>query len=88
MKIHLSKHFPAFILVRFSDHSFVSISQCPFCCVLLELIFLTLLSGRGIAEAVSRWLPTAVARVWQVGFVVDKMASGQPFTYHINYFAS
>jgi hypothetical protein len=33
--------------------------------------------GRAIAEAVSRWLPTAVARVWQVGFVVDKVASGQ-----------
>jgi hypothetical protein len=37
--------------------------------------------GRAIAEAVSRWLPTAVARVrarhWQVKFVVDKVASGQ-----------
>jgi hypothetical protein len=37
--------------------------------------------GRAIAEAVSRWLPTAAARVraraWQVGFVVDKVASGQ-----------
>jgi hypothetical protein len=31
-----------------------------------------------ILEAVSRWLPTAAtrvrARVWQVGFVVDKVA--------------
>jgi hypothetical protein len=27
--------------------------------------------GRAIAEEVSRWLPTAVARVWQVGFVMD-----------------
>jgi hypothetical protein len=37
------------------------------------------LMGRAIAEAVSRWLPTAVAwvraQVWQVGFVVDKVAS-------------
>jgi hypothetical protein len=37
--------------------------------------------GRAIAEAVSRWLPTAAARfrarAWQVGFVVDKMASWQ-----------
>jgi hypothetical protein len=36
---------------------------------------------RAIAEEVSRWLPTAAARfrarVWQVGFVVDKVASGQ-----------
>jgi hypothetical protein len=37
-------------------------------------------TGRAIAEAVSRWLPTAAARVrarvWQVGCVVDKVASG------------
>jgi hypothetical protein len=37
--------------------------------------------GRAIAEAVIRWLPTAAARVrtrvWQVGFLVDKVASGQ-----------
>jgi hypothetical protein len=36
-----------------------------------------------MAEAVSRWLPTAAARVrarvWQVGFVVDKVASGAGF---------
>jgi hypothetical protein len=36
-----------------------------------------------IAQAVSRWLPTAAAqvraRVWQVGFVVDKVALGQVF---------
>jgi hypothetical protein len=30
-----------------------------------------------VADAVSRWLPTAAARFWQVGFVVDKVASGQ-----------
>jgi hypothetical protein len=39
--------------------------------------------GRIIAEAVSRWLPTAVTRVrgrvWQAGFVVAKVASGQVF---------
>jgi hypothetical protein len=34
---------------------------------------------RAIAEVVSRWLPTVVARVWQVGFVVDKVALGQVF---------
>jgi hypothetical protein len=37
--------------------------------------------GRAIAEAVIRWLPTAAARVrarvWQVGFVVHKVASGR-----------
>jgi hypothetical protein len=40
--------------------------------------------GRTIAEAVRRWLPTATARVraqvWQVGFVVDKVASEQVFS--------
>jgi hypothetical protein len=45
--------------------------------------------GRAIAEAVSRWLPTAAARVrarvWQVGFLVDKLASGQVFS---EYFGS
>jgi hypothetical protein len=38
------------------------------------------IAGRAIAEAISRWLPTAAARVWQVGFVVDKVASGQVFS--------
>jgi hypothetical protein len=40
--------------------------------------------GRAIAQAVSRWFPTAAARVrahvWQVGFVVDKVALGQLFS--------
>jgi hypothetical protein len=40
-----------------------------------------MLPGVAITEAVSRWLPTAAARVrarvWQVGFVVDKVASGR-----------
>jgi hypothetical protein len=41
--------------------------------------------GRVIAEAVSRWLPTAVARVRQVGFVVDKVASGQVFSEYFGF---
>jgi hypothetical protein len=45
--------------------------------------------SRAIAEAVSRWLPTAAARVrarvWRVGFVVDKVASRQVFS---EYFGS
>jgi hypothetical protein len=45
--------------------------------------------GRVIAEAVSRWLPTAAARVralvWQVGFVVDKVASGQVFSEYFGF---
>jgi hypothetical protein len=49
----------------------------------------THLYGRAIAEAVSRWLPTAAtrvrARVWQVGFVVDKMASGQVFSEYFGF---
>jgi hypothetical protein len=43
-------------------------------------------NDRTIAQAVSRWLPTAAARVrarvWQVGFVVDKVALGQVFSEH------
>jgi hypothetical protein len=39
--------------------------------------------------AVSRWLPTAAARVrarvWQVGFVVDKMVPGQVFSEYFGY---
>jgi hypothetical protein len=45
--------------------------------------------GRAIVEAVSRWLPTAAARdrarVWQVGFVVDKVASGHVFSEYFGY---
>jgi hypothetical protein len=45
--------------------------------------------GYAIAEAVSRWLPTAAARVrprgWQVGFVVDKVASGQVFSEYFGF---
>jgi hypothetical protein len=45
------------------------------------------LRGRAIAEAVSRWLPTAVARVCarQVGFVVDKMALEQVFSEYFGF---
>jgi hypothetical protein len=51
--------------------------------MLIHLSLTDLISseGRAIAEAVSRWLPTAAARVraqvWQVGFVVDKVTSGR-----------
>jgi hypothetical protein len=45
--------------------------------------------GRAIAQAVSRWLPTAAARVrarvWQVGFVVDKVALGQVFSEYFGF---
>jgi hypothetical protein len=41
--------------------------------------------GRAIAEAVSRWLTTAATRVWQVGFVVDKLASGQIFSEYFGF---
>jgi hypothetical protein len=43
------------------------------------------LYGCVTADAVSRWLPTTAARVWQLGFVVDKVASGQVFS---EYFCS
>jgi hypothetical protein len=42
-----------------------------------------------IAEAVSLWLPTAAARVrarvLQVGFVADKVASGQVFSEYFGF---
>jgi hypothetical protein len=45
--------------------------------------------GRAIAEAVSRWLPTSAARVrarvWQLGFVVDKVALGQVFSEYFGF---
>jgi hypothetical protein len=45
--------------------------------------------GRSIAKAVGRWLPTAAIRVrprvWQVGFVVDKVASGQVFSEYFGF---
>jgi hypothetical protein len=51
----------------------------------LDLPTLKYFVGRAIAEAVSRWLPTAAARVWQVGFVVDKVASGQVFSEYFGF---
>jgi hypothetical protein len=41
--------------------------------------------GRAIAEAVSRWLPNTVAQDWQVGFVVDKVASSQVFSEYFGF---
>jgi hypothetical protein len=45
-------------------------------------------SGRATAQAVSRWLPTAAARVRsgfvQMGFVVEKVALGQVFSVYFN----
>jgi hypothetical protein len=45
--------------------------------------------GRAIAEAVSHWLPATAAQVrtqiWQVGFVVDKMVSGQVFSEYFGF---
>jgi hypothetical protein len=39
--------------------------------------------GRAIAQAVSRWLPTAAAS--HVGFVVDKVALGQVFSEYFGF---
>jgi hypothetical protein len=54
------------------------------------IIILTEAIGRAIAQAVSRWLPTPAARVqarvWQVGFVVDKVALGQVFSEYFDFF--
>jgi hypothetical protein len=46
-------------------------------------------AGHTTAEVISRWLPTAAARVgtrvWQVGFLVDKVASGQVFSEYFSF---
>jgi hypothetical protein len=51
--------------------------------------FVILHDGRAIAQAVSRWLPTAAARVrarsGKVGFVMDKMALGQVFSEYFGF---
>jgi hypothetical protein len=48
-----------------------------------------ILDGHAIADAVSHWLPTVVAWVrtwvWQEGFVVDKLASGQVFSKYFGF---
>jgi hypothetical protein len=45
--------------------------------------------GSAMVQAVSRWLPTAAARVrarrWQVGFLMDKMALGQVFSEYFGF---
>jgi hypothetical protein len=45
--------------------------------------------GRAMAQAVSRWLPTAAARIrprsGHVGFVVDKVALGQVFSEYFGF---
>jgi hypothetical protein len=59
--------------------------------VILELLQIefTCIKGCVIAQAVSSWLPTAAvrvrARVWQVGFVVDKVALGQVFSEYFGF---
>jgi hypothetical protein len=57
--------------------------------LLLLLLLLLLSLDRAIAEAVCRWLHTAAARirawVWQVGFVVDKVALGQVFSKYFGF---
>jgi hypothetical protein len=49
----------------------------------------TAINGPAIAKAVSRWLPTAAARVralsGNVGFVVDKVALGQIFSEYFSF---
>jgi hypothetical protein len=55
----------------------------------LAYFHLPLKKGRAIAQAVSRWLPTAAAwvraRVWQVGFMVVKEALGQVFSKYFGF---
>jgi hypothetical protein len=52
-------------------------------------ILLSYSEGRAVAQAVSRWLPTAAVRVRvraaHVGFVVDKAALGQAFSEYFGF---
>jgi hypothetical protein len=50
-----------------------------------EIVHVNIPMGRTIAEAVSRWLPTAAACVWQVGFVVDRVALEQVFSKYFGF---
>jgi hypothetical protein len=72
------------------------ISDIPNCSLALSLmcnivhqIKLWLLVGRTIAQVVSRWLPTAAARIrariWLVGLVVDKVALEQIFSEYFGF---
>jgi hypothetical protein len=60
---------------------------CPL--VLLCFVWNMATKGRAVAQAISRWLPTAAARVrslvWQVGFVVEKVALGQVFSEYFGF---
>jgi hypothetical protein len=68
-------------LARFHEHN----STLPLqrCYGVIRTLFRStgFIIVRALADVVSRWLPTAVARVrarvWQVGFVVNKVGSGQ-----------
>jgi hypothetical protein len=46
-------------------------------------------NGRAVAQAVSRWLPTAAAwvrtRAGHVGFVMDKVVPGQVFSEYFGF---
>jgi hypothetical protein len=57
----------------------------PFNCLLIITTCFDHKTGCAIVEAVSRWLPTAAARVWQMGFVVDKVALGQVFSEYFGF---
>jgi hypothetical protein len=61
----------------------------PLHCLILESAVVRSNKGRAISQAVSCWLPIAAARVrarvWQVGFVVDKMALGQVFSEYFGF---
>jgi hypothetical protein len=53
------------------------------------MVWKGLQQGCSVAQAVSRWLPTAAAQVrtrsGDVGFVVDKMALGQIFSEYFGF---
>jgi hypothetical protein len=86
------------VFVQFSQALFLFHATCIatyvfiFCSLVVVVVFSIVVnssgnsrSGCAIAEAVSRWLPTAAARVWQVGFVVDEVASWQVFSEYFGF---
>jgi hypothetical protein len=57
------------------------LSQCTF-----NLFIITIILGRAIAQAVSRWLPTGFdPGSGQVGFVVDKVALERVFSEYFGF---
>jgi hypothetical protein len=61
---------------------FISLNKIQ---ILTFLRGITKLLGHAIAQAVSRWLATTAARVWQLRFVVNKVVLGRAFSEYFSF---